>query len=132
MKHITVSAAVILRDNNGRKEVFATARGYGDWKGWWEFPGGKIEEGESPEECIVREIGEELDSVVSPVKVLDVVEYQYPEFLLTMHCILCSLVEGELKLLEHQDARWLTKENLRDVKWLPADEMILDKIEDLL
>lgn len=132
MKHIEVSAAVIVREYNGRKEVFATARGYGDWKGWWEFPGGKLEPGESAEACIVREIGEELESVVSPVRELAVVEYQYPEFLLTMHCILCTLEKGELKLLEHEDARWLTKETLGEVKWLPADEMVLNKVEEEL
>jgi len=132
MKHITVSAAIIIRDNNGTKEVFSTARGYGDYKGWWEFPGGKLEEGESPQDCIVREIKEELDTVVKAGQVLEVVEWDYPQFHLTMHCIVCSIVSGELKLLEAQDACWLNKANLRSVKWLPADEVLLDKIEGLL
>ena len=132
MKHITVSAAIIIRDNNGTKEVFSTARGYGDYKGWWEFPGGKLEEGESPQQCIVREIKEELDTVVDAHNVLDVVEWDYPQFHLSMHCIVCSVVSGQLKLLEAEESCWLNKSNLRSVKWLPADEIILDKIEALL
>ncbi|MCR5124406.1 MAG: (deoxy)nucleoside triphosphate pyrophosphohydrolase [Treponema sp.] len=134
MKQITVSAAVILRTNpqTRQKEILSTQRGYGDWKGWWEIPGGKIEEGETPEECIVREIREELSAEVKAEKEIGVVEYDYPTFHLTMHCILCSVVSGELKLLEHECAKWLTKENMRSVRWLPADELILGKIEELL
>lgn len=130
MKQITVSGAIILRTNplTQQKEVFATQRGYGDYKDWWEFPGGKIEEGESPEECIEREIKEELATQVHAEKALGVVEYDYPAFHLTMHCILCTIVSGKLELLEHENAAWLTKENLRTVKWLPADELILDKV----
>ena len=134
MKTITVSGAVIIRTNpaSNKKEVFATQRGYGDWKGWWEFPGGKIEAGESPEQCIEREIREELATEVHAEKVVGLVEYDYPAFHLTMHCILCTIVSGKLELLEHENAAWLTKENLRSVKWLPADLLILDKVEDML
>ncbi len=134
MKHITVSAAIILRTNpqTQKKELFATQRGYGDFKGGWEFPGGKLEPGETPEECIVREIREELATEVKAEKALDVVEYDYPDFHLTMHCILCSLVSGGLKLLEHEDAKWLTRETLYSVDWLPADRLILGNIEEVL
>ena len=119
MKQITVSGAIIVRD----KKIFATQRGYGDWKGWWEFPGGKLEAGETPEQCIEREIREELATEVRAEKVLGVVEYDYPDFHLTMHCILCSVVSGELKLLEHEAARWLDRDTLRSVNWLPADPL---------
>lgn len=132
MKQIEVSAAVIVRSKNGKKEVFSTARGYGDYKGWWEFPGGKVEKNETPEECIVREIKEELSAVVEAEEILGVVEYGYPEFNLIMHCILCSIVSGELKLLEAEDAKWLSKEDLYSVNWLPADKLILKDIEGLL
>ncbi len=134
MKQVTVSGAVILRTNpeTNKKEIFATQRGYGDWEGWWEIPGGKIEPGETPEQCIVREIREELDTEIKAERILGVVEYDYPNFHLTMHCILCSIVSGELKLLEHENAAWLTRETLRSVKWLPADILILDKVEKLL
>ena len=132
MKQITVSGAIILRENNGIKEIFATQRGYGDWKGWWEIPGGKLESGETPEQCIVREIREELATEVKAEKILGVVDYDYPTFHLTMHCILCSIVSGDLKLLEHEAAQWVTKETLRYVDWLPADRLILDKIDEIL
>ncbi|MBP5519272.1 MAG: (deoxy)nucleoside triphosphate pyrophosphohydrolase [Treponema sp.] len=134
MKQISVSGAIILRTNSetNQKEIFATQRGYGEWKGWWELPGGKLEAGETAEQCIEREIREELATDVKAQKVLGVVDYDYPTFHLTMHCILCKIVSGELKLLEHEAARWLTKENLRSVDWLPADQLILPKIEELL
>ena len=134
MKTIPVSGAVIIRKNpqTNKKEVFATQRGYGDYKDWWEIPGGKIESGETPESCIEREIREELATQVHAEKVLGVVEYDYPAFHLTMHCILCTIVSGKLELLEHENAVWLTKENLRTVNWLPADVLILDKVEELL
>ena len=134
MKQITVSGAIILRVNpeTYKKELFATQRGYGDWRGWWEFPGGKIEADETPEQCIVREIREELATEVRAEKCIGTVEYDYPAFHLTMHCILCSIISGKLELLEHENAKWLTRETLRTVKWLPADELILDKVEKLL
>ena len=134
MKQITVSAAVILRTNpqTHKKEILATQRGYGDFKGGWEFPGGKIESGETPEECIVREIREELATVVKAEKTLGVVENDYPAFHLTMHCLLCSVVSGDLKLLEHEDAKWVTLENLYSLDWLPADRLILDRLLSIL
>ncbi len=134
MKHVTVSGAVILRTNpqTNKKEIFATQRGYGDYKDGWEIPGGKLEPGETPEACIVREIREELATEIKAEKILGVVDYDYPNFHLTMHCILCTIVSGELRLLEHEAAKWLTKETLHSVNWLPADELILDKIEELL
>ena len=134
MKQVTVSGAVIIRTNPeiNQKEIFATQRGYGDYKDGWEFPGGKLESGETPEECIVREIREELATEVRAERILGVVDYDYPTFHLTMHCILCTIVSGKLQLLEHQAAKWVNKEILRSVDWLPADRLILDKIEELL
>ena len=134
MKQILVSGAIILRTNpsTNKKEIFATQRGYGEYKDWWEIPGGKLEPGESPEECIVREIREELATEVRAEGILDTIEYDYPTFHLTMHCILCTIVSGDLQLLEHENACWLTAENLHSVKWLPADELILDKIVTFL
>ncbi|MBR5933255.1 MAG: (deoxy)nucleoside triphosphate pyrophosphohydrolase [Treponema sp.] len=134
MKKVEVSAAVILRKNplTNKKEIFATQRGYGDFKDGWEIPGGKLEPGETPEECIIREIREELSAEIKAEKILGVVEYDYPDFHLIMHCILCTIVSGDLKLLEHEAAKWVTKETLRSVDWLPADQLILDKIEELL
>lgn len=134
MKQVTVSGAVILRTNTetNQKEIFATQRGYGDYKDGWEIPGGKLEPGETPEECIVREIREELATEVRAERILGVVDYDYPSFHLTMHCILCTIVSGKLQLLEHEAAKWVNKETLRSVEWLPADRLILDKIEELL
>lgn len=134
MKQVTVSGAVILRTNpeTNKKEIFATQRGYGDYKDGWEIPGGKLEPGETPEECIVREIREELATEVRAERILGVVAYDYPTFHLTMHCILCTIVSGKLQLLEHEAAKWVNKETLRSVDWLPADRLILDKIEELL
>ena len=134
MKTITVSGAIILRTNpiTHQKEIFATQRGYGDWKGWWEIPGGKLEPDESPEQCIVREIQEELATKVKAEKILGIVNYDYPAFHLTMHCILCSIVSGDLQLLEHEAAKWVNKDTLYSVDWLPADQLILPEIEKLL
>ena len=134
MKQVIVSGAVILRTNpnTNKKEIFATQRGYGDFKDGWEIPGGKLEPGETPEQCIVREIKEELNTDVKAEKILGVVDYDYPNFHLTMHCILCTIISGDLQLLEHEAAKWVSKENLRSVEWLPADQLILDKIEEIL
>lgn len=128
MKTIEVVAAIIVKDS----EVFATQRGYGDFKDWWEFPGGKIEPGEWPKEALIREISEELDAAISVGDLLETVEWDYPDFHLTMHCFICSLLSESLHLNEHEAAAWLTKETLHSVKWLPADEGILDKISMLL
>jgi len=124
-KNIRVAAALIRRDN----EVFATQRGYGDYKDWWEFPGGKIEAGETPEEALAREIHEELTAVISVDEYLTTVEYDYPEFHLTMACYWCSIREGHLTLLEHEAARWLPLNDLRKVNWLPADVLVIDAVE---
>ena len=133
MKTIRVVAAVIRAVNgDGKQMIFATQRGYGEFRGGWEFPGGKIESGETPEECIVREIREELATEVRAEKIIGVVEYDYPAFHLTMHCILCSVVSGDLTLLEHEDAKWVTGENLYSLDWLPADRLILDRLLSIL
>ena len=133
MKTINVVAAVIIRTaSDGTKEVFATQRGYGEYKDWWEFPGGKIEEGESPESALVREIREELATEISVGDYIDTIEFDYPAFHLSMRCYECSIISGKLELLEHENAAWLTRESLRSVNWLPADITILDKVEKLL
>ena len=128
MKTIEVVAAIIIKE--GR--VFATQRGYGEFKGWWEFPGGKIESGECPQEALKREICEELDAEIEVKELLETVEWDYPNFHLTMHCFICSLLSESLHLNEHEAATWLTHETLRSVKWLPADEILLDKIAEYL
>ncbi len=124
-KTIHVVAAIIRRDN----EIFATQRGYGTYKDWWEFPGGKIEAGETPEEALVREIKEELDTEIKVDSFLATVEYDYPEFYLIMDCFWCRVEHGELKLLEHEAARWLPLDDLNQVKWLPADAEVIEKIK---
>lgn len=132
-KQIHVSAAVILRSTaDGTKQIFATQRGYGEWKDWWEFPGGKIEAGESAEQAIVREIREELATEIKAERKLCTVEYDYPDFHLKMECFLCSVVSGKLTLLEHENAAWLSAEKLESVKWLPADVEVLGKVRELL
>lgn len=123
-KHIEVVAAIIVRD--GR--IFATQRGYGEWKDWWEFPGGKIEPGESTEDALKREIREELATEIEVDELLTTVEYDYPKFHLTMHCYLCTIISGDLSLLEHEDARWLALDELDCVKWLPADKDVIEKL----
>lgn len=138
LKAIRVVGAVIVSDqNNGfnnkpEKMILATQRGYGDLKDGWEFPGGKIEEGETPEAAIVREIREELDTVIKVERYIDTIEYDYPDFHLSMDCFLCSIVEGDLILKEHEAAKWLTKEKIDSVDWLPADVTILDKVREFL
>lgn len=132
-KHIFVSAAVIFRtDADGVKRVFATQRGYGEWKDWWEFPGGKIEDGESAQVALEREIREELATEISVGGEIGRIEWDYPAFHLSMRCFSCEVVSGSLTLLEHENARWLSKSDIRSVKWLPADEEILGTIEALL
>ena len=118
LKHIEVVAAIILDGNC----VFATQRGYGKWRGWWEFPGGKIQTGESREEALVREIKEELDATIVIDRFYTTINYDYPDFHLTMHCYLCRIPDGHYTLKEHADARWLTADTINRVKWLPADE----------
>lgn len=133
MKHISVSAAVIFRtDDDGTKRVFATQRGYGEWKDWWEFPGGKIEAGESAQAALEREIREELATEIKVGEKLCTVEYDYPAFHLSMQCFYCTVVSGSLTLLEHENARWLCAQDLRSVKWLPADEAVLSEVERIL
>ena len=130
MKTIRVVAAVIKAvKEDGRTMIFATQRGYGEFKGGWEFPGGKIEAGETPQEALKREIMEELDTEVSVGEWIETVEYDYPGFHLSMDCFWCEIVAGELKLLEAEDARWLSKAELYSVQWLPTDKTLIEKIE---
>ena len=126
MKTVNVVAAVIRKDDT----IFATQRGYGEYKSGWEFPGGKIEAGETPEEALVREIKEELDTEIEVGEYLDTVEYDYPTFHPSMRCYWCTVMSGALVLKEHEAARWLTKETLYSVNWLPADITIIDKIRE--
>ena len=133
MKTVKVVAAIIKAVNeNGETIIFATQRGYGDFKGGWEFPGGKIEAGETPQEALKREIIEELDTEVSVGELMDTVEYDYPQFHLSMDCFWCQIVRGNLVLKEHEAARWLTKDELNNVEWLPADITLIEKIRNLL
>ncbi len=128
MKTIEVAAAIIIKDH----KVFATERGYGEWQGWWEFPGGKIESGESPQRALTREIREELDAEIVVGDILDTVQWDYPTFHLTMHCFICTLESESLHLNEHQASAWLSKDTLASVRWLPADLVLLDKISEYL
>lgn len=125
MKWIEVVAAIIRKEG----KTFASQRGYGDWKDYWEFPGGKIEPGESAEEALRREIWEELEIHVEIERFFQTIEWDYPEFHLTMHCYLCHIESGNLTLKEHEAARWLAKDELDSVKWLPADKSIIDKLK---
>lgn len=124
MKTIEVVAAIIVKG----KKVFAIQRGYGEFKDGWEFPGGKIEQGESLEEALIREIREELDVDIKVGRLLETVEYDYPNFHLTMHCFICELLSEEIVLKEHEDAKWLEEDELDSVDWLPADVSLIDKI----
>ncbi len=129
MKTIKVVAAVICDSLSEKRKIFATARGYGDFKGQWEFPGGKIEAGETPQEALAREIHEELDTKITVGDYIGTIEYDYPKFHLSMDCFWCEVIDGKLTLLEAEDARWLTKDQLYDVQWLPADITLIGTIE---
>lgn len=133
MKTIRVVAAIIKAvNNNGEPIVFATQRGYGDLKGGWEFPGGKIEEGETPREALKREIMEELETEITVGELIDTIEYDYPTFHLSMDCFWAEIVSGDLVLIEHKAAKWLTKDELDSVDWLPADITLIDKIREVI
>ena len=128
MKTIRVAAAVIRKGD----KIFATQRGYGELKGGWEFPGGKIEDGETPQEALKREIEEELDTEILVGELIDTIEYDYPTFHLSMDCFWCEIVEGRLVLKEHEAARWLDRKTINDVEWLPADVTLVGKIKEAL
>ncbi len=128
MKTIRVVAAIIIHNN----KVFATQRGYGEFKDMWEFPGGKIEPEESPKDAIVREIREELDTEIEAGDLIDTIEYDYPEFHLSMDCYICTVKSGKLILKEHEAAKWLAKEDLYSVEWLPADLSLIPKIQEMV
>ena len=133
MKTIRVVAAVIRAANNENKPViFATQRGYGEFKGGWEFPGGKIEADETPQQALRREIMEELDTEIAVGELIDTIEYDYPNFHLSMDCFWCEVIRGELILKEAEDAKWLTREHLADVKWLPADVTLIENIREAM
>lgn len=125
-KKIRVAAAIIQEGD----KIFATKRGYGEFRGGWEFPGGKIESGETPDQALVREIEEELDTEIEVGQLFDTVEYDYPQFHLTMYCFLCRIKSGNLVLKEHEAAKWLARENLDSVDWLPADKGLIQKLKD--
>lgn len=129
MKTIRVVAAVIKAINEyGEPIIFATQRGYGDFKGGWEFPGGKIEKGETPQDALKREIREELETEIEVHELIETIEFDYPTFHLSMDCFWCEVISGELVLKEAEAARWLTKEQLTDLQWLPADIMLINEI----
>ena len=128
MKNIEVVAAILRKDNT----IFATEKGYGEFKGYWEFPGGKVEPGESLEEALRREIREELQVEINIEEKCTVLDYDYPKFHLTMHCYFCSVLSGEIKLVEATDARWLKKEELNTLKWLPADISLIEELKKQL
>ena len=128
MNTVRVVAGIIIEDG----KVFATQRGYGEFKDGWEFPGGKIEQGETPEEAVVREIMEELDTEVEVKELFDTVEYDYPKFHLSMDCFICNIKKGDLVLKEHEAAKWLAKETLHTVDWLPADYGLVEKLREML
>ena len=129
MKTIHVVAAVICDSFDKKQKIFATAKGYGEFKGKWEFPGGKVEPGETPQQALVREIQEELATKICVGDLITTIKYDYPAFHLSMDCFWCEVAEGKLKLLEAEDARWLTKDQLQSVTWLPADMTLIAEIE---
>lgn len=129
MKRYNVVAAVICDSINEKKKVFATEKGYGEFEGWWEFPGGKIEKGETPQQALIREIKEELNVELRIGDLIRTIEYDYSSFHLSMECYWCELLGEEVTLLEAKSAKWLTKEELFDIKWLPADKEIIDTIK---
>ena len=125
MRQIEVVAAIIVKDH----KVFATQRGYGEWKDFWEFPGGKIDAGETPEEALCREIKEELDTEIAVGELFTTINYDYPTFHITMHCYLCTIENGSLTLLEHEAAKWLSLDQLDSVTWLPADLLVIAELQ---
>ena len=130
LRSINVVAAIICDDIDNKTKVFATQRGYGEYKDGWEFPGGKIESGETPQEALKREIREELDTEINVGELIDTIEYDYPSFHLSMDCFWAEVESGELELKEAEAARWLAKDELDDVDWLPADELLIDMIKE--
>lgn len=132
MKTIKVVAAIICNDMERKSKIFATARGYGDLKGGWEFPGGKVEPGETPQQALKREIMEELSTEIKVGELIDTIEYDYPTFHLSMDCFWAEVITGQLELKEAEAAKWLTKDQLESVTWLPADITLIDKIRQYM
>lgn len=132
MKTVKVVAAVICDSFENTSKIFATARGYGEFKGQWEFPGGKVEAGETPQQALKREIQEELDVKIEIGELIDTIEYDYPTFHLSMDCFWCVVIDGEIILKEAEAARWLSKDELYNIDWLPADVALIEKIESVM
>lgn len=132
MKNVCVAAAIICDSVKDITKVYATARGYGEFKGQWEFPGGKIEKDETPKQALIREIQEELDTEIAIYDLLTTIEYDYPDFHLSMDCFLCEVVTGDLVLREAEAAKWLRKDELESVSWLPADLCLMEKLREIM